>query len=369
MLVMAYELDTSDRLKILTKNTSLMMQSDVNSFLFQEDVLLYDCMKLCFTIFPKYTKRYFVRIMLGWLNRKKKRYSFKNNIDDTVYDFLVKCNTKNVEEFVSLIKNCRILRGILYIFVANIITNVEKYAIDNPELLRKKYFVDNVPLGILSEIERKFEKARQLQEEVEKAFYKKVIAMSISLSNNNSDFIEDNFMEGARGLRKAIWRFDIMHGGVLAGFIEIWINNELLLFQPCNLIKVPTGMNSMHDKLQKEMEKGKSIAEAARLAGMSEERARDVEFFLNKEADLRIDVAVGNGVEDEETKLPDELVQEFDCDEDNSELQEMIKNLDSKYKNVLCMYYGIFDELSDRGDISDEDVNKEIEAQKEESVK
>jgi DNA-directed RNA polymerase specialized sigma subunit len=224
-------------------------------------------------------------------------------------------------------------------------------------------------LGILSEIERKFEKARQLQEEVEKAFYKKVIAMSISLSNNNSDFIEDNFMEGARGLGKAIWRFDIMHGGVLAGFIEIWINNELPLFQPCNLIKVPTGMNSMHDKLQKEMEKGKSIAEAAKIAGMSEERARDVEFFLNKEADLRIDVAVGNGVEDEETKLPDELVQEFDCDEDNSELQEMIKNLDSKYKNVLCMYYGIFDELSDRGDISDEDVNKEIEAQKEESVK
>lgn len=357
-------LETVDKLKKLTRNTPLMMQSDVNSFLYQEDILLYDCLRLVFALFPRYTKRYFVRIMLGWLNRKKKRYSFKNELDESCIRFLMKCNTKKVEEFVSLIKECDILRGILYAYIAGIVTDFEKYGIEDCQKLKDKYFVDTIALGILMEVEDKFEKARRLQEEVEKAFYKKVIAMAIAISNNNPNFIEDNFMEGARGLRKAIWRFNIMHGGVLAGFIDIWINNELLLFQPCNLIKVPTGMNSLHAKIQEGISKGKTFAESAKMAGMTEERAKDVEFFLTKEADIRIDVAVGNGVEDEDTKLPEELIQQFENNEKDEVIQEMLNSVDVKSKKILCMYYGIFGELQDEEVITQEEISKEAERQK-----
>lgn len=357
-------LETADRLKVITKNTPLMMQSDVNTFLYQEDVLLYDCLALVFTLFPNYTRKYFIRIMLGWLNRKKKRYSFKNNVDKSCLTFLMKCNTKNVAEFIALLKDCEILRGIIYTYVACIVTDFENNIPNNINTLRNKYLVDNIALGVFYEIEEKFEKARTLQEEVEKAFYKKVIAMAIGISNNNSDFIEDNFMEGARGLRKAIWRFNTMHGGVLAGFIDIWINNELLLFQPCNLIRVPTGMNSLHAKIQDSLNKGKSFADAARLAGMTEERARDVELYLNKGTDIRIDVAVGNGVEDEETELPKELMQQFESLENNEEIKEMISNIDGENRKILCMYYGIYDELRDLETISKEDIDKEIEFQK-----
>lgn len=356
-------LETADRLKLLTKNTPLMMQSDVNAFLYQEDVLLYDCLTLVFTLFPIYTKKFFVRIMLGWLNRKKKRYSFKNKLDKSCLDFLMKCNTKNVEEFMSLIKDCEILRGIIYVFVANIVTDFEKASICDCQKLRNKYYVENIALGMFYEIEEKFEKARKLQEEVEKAFYKKVIAMAIGISNNNSDFIEDNFMEGARGLRKAIWRFNVMHGGTLAGFIDIWINNELLLFQPCNLIKVPTGMNALHAKIQENISKGKSFADAAKLAGMTEERARDVELFLNKEADIRIDVAVGNGVEDEDATLPEELMQQFESIESNEEIKEMLDSVDNNSRKILCMHFGLFDELKDDDVVTKEDIEKEIEFQ------
>lgn len=355
-------LETADRLKILTKNTPLMMQSDVNAFLYQEDVLLYDCLRIVFAIFPLYTKKYFVRMMLGWLNRKKKRYSFKNKIDESCLDFLMRCNTKNVDEFISLVKECDILRGILYVFIGSIVTDFENGDF-NSLALRKKYYVNNIALGMFCEVEEKFEKARRLQEEVEKAFYKKVIAMSIGISNNNPDFIEDNFMEGARGLRKAIWRFNTMHGGTLAGFIDIWINNELLLFQPCNLIRVPTGMNALHTKIHEGLDKGMSFADAAKYAGMSEDRARGVELYLNKEADIRIDIAVGNGVEDEENILPDELMQQFETIENNEEIKEMLINVDDSSRKILCMFYGIFDELKDISEISKEDIDKEIQLQ------
>lgn len=357
-------IETVDRIKALTRNTPLMMQSDVNSFLYQEDVLLYDCLRIIFALFPKYTKRYFVRIMLGWLNRKKKRYSFKNKLDDSCINFLIKCNTKKVEEFISLVKDCEIIRGILYSYVGSIITDFENCWQFNCQKFKDKYYVETLALGMMFDVVDKFEKARRLQEEVEKAFYKKVIAMAIGISNNNPDFIEDNFMEGARGLRKAIWRFNIMHGGVLAGFIDIWINNELLLFQPTNLIKVPTGMNSLHSKIQEGMSKGKTFAESAKMAGMTEERAKNVELFITKEADLRIDVAVGNGVEDEDTNLPEELIQQFENNEKNEAIQEMLDIVDNKSKKILCMYYGIFDELQDDSSISEEEILEESERQK-----
>jgi DNA-directed RNA polymerase sigma subunit (sigma70/sigma32) len=282
----------------------------------------------------------------------------------------MECNTHSENKFIHILKEANLLRGIHYVFIGNIISDFEKVSNDSECIAcRKKYEVFVLPMGEINALKKLFESARAVQEAVEKPFYKKVIAMAIGISNNNPEFIADNFMEGARGLRKAIWRFNIFNGGVLAGFIDIWINNELLLFQPCNLIKVPTGLNALHNKVMDGLEKGKTFAQSAKEAGMTEKRAKDIELMLNKEADVRIDVAVGNGVSDDnendsEEVLDENLIVGFDEDVRDETLLSMLLNMKLEDRKMICLHYGLFDMLMEqRKDITKEDVLKEIKRQ------
>lgn len=366
-------IDIVSKLKDYTKKIPLIMQGEVNSLLYQEDLILHSCVKKAFSLFPDYTRDYYVKIMMGWLQRKKKRYSFYDSVSPSCLKFLMECSTKNEDKFIALLKDASILRGIHYVFIGSMISDFENMSDAKCLSCRKKYGVDVIPQGEIKDLEKNFNKVIAIQETIEKPFYKKVIAMAIGISNNNPEFIADNFMEGARGLRKAIWRFNIYNGGVLAGFIDIWINNELLLFQPCNLIKVPTGLNALHNKVMEGINKGNTFAQSAKDAGMTEKRAKDIELMLNKEADIRIDIAVGNGVSDdsddsmnnEEEPLDENLIVGFDDDEKDESLAMMLSTMKLEDKKMLCLHFGLFDLLMEKVDITKEDIQQEIKRQNE----
>lgn len=119
--------------------------------------------------------------------------------------------------------------------------------------------------------------------------------------------------------------------------------------------------------------KGKTFAQSAKDAGMTEKRAKDIELMLNKEADIRIDVAVGNGVSDdsddgansEEEPLDDNLIVGFDEDEKDESLVMMLSNMKLEDKKMLCLHFGLFDLLMEKVSITKEDVQQEIKRQNE----
>jgi len=354
-------IDAYDTIKCLTLKTPLMVQSDVNSLLAQMDRLLSICIRKCYFIFPEYTRIYYCRLVLGWLRTKNKRYSFCNNITSDCFVFLKECNTTDVEKFGAMVDSLRLLRGMHYSFVGSIQSDFEKYSSNNCEEYRTKYKC-SFSVGELNRLFEVFEVVRRIQECVEKPFYKKVISSAIALSNGNIDFVEDNFMEGARGLRKAIWRFDVRNGGILAAFIDIWINNELKLFQPHNLIKVPPGMNNLYSRLQDGLDKGKTFEKAAKNIGLSESRARDINLMMNKPANIRIDVAVGQGVEDEEIQQNELLVTFPEEEESFESIDYLLSGINDLDRKILCLKFGTFDKLPCK-EITEEEIKKECDAQ------
>ena len=360
-------IDTYDSLKNITFNTSLMVQSDVNSLLYQLDKEISLCIKKLYYLIPNYVRNYYLGIMVAWLRRKLKRYSMHNDkdINPSCINFILNCNTKSPDVFLSLVLDCRLLRGIHYTFIGKVLTDYDR-SVDFNSIMHFRRTYGSQPCGEFKDVNYHFELVRKIQEKIEKPFYKKVIANSIAISNRNLNFVEDNFMCGTYGLRKAIWRFDIYNGGILASFIDNWINNSIAEFQAPNIVRVPKDAGYIYGKLLAEMNKRKlhCVEDAAKYFGMSPNKARDLESTVTREANVRIDIAT-QGVEDYEGEERKELTYTFTGteEEDNCNLDYLLNGVSTLDKNILFASFGLFDKI-ENSNLTKEEIQDEILKQK-----
>lgn len=324
-----------------------MVQSDVNSLINILDNELSYCIKKLYFLFPSFTRDYYVGIVVAMTRRKLRRYSMLDGVPESCIEFSMNCNTDNPEYFMSMLNNAKMLRGIHYILLGRLATDFEhlrelKFDINESFNLRQKYKANTLPIGELNDILSHFKMIQKIEEAIEKPFYKKVIAQSIAISNRNLDFVQDNFMEGVRGLRKAIWRFDIHNGAILASFIGIWISNAIAEFQAQNnIIDMPSTLSYSYNKLLEEKEKRKanSVVDVAKFVGMSKEKAMDIESAMNREGNIRIDIAT-QGVEDESSELisENEIEQNFD-----EGIDDMLNSTNIFNQIALCLSFGLWD--------------------------
>lgn len=351
-------------LQRMTRNTPLMTQGDVNTALFRMDYELSYCMELAYKSFPIYVIDYVDSICVSILRNGHKRYCYYTKPDTSVITYLTKRTTKMVpKEFMKLVSDLKLFRNEYYIFIANILNAYAKNldSISGNFYLRYFLKVGVVPVSTLVEIERHFKLASSILEVVETSFYKKVISTAIGFSNGNSDFISDNFMEGADGLRSAIMRFSIYNGGILAGYMSQWIANKMMSFRAPEIISgVPGDIKNLYEKLKEEQKKRNlpTVSDAAKYVKISEERARDIESFYTKEPNIRIEIAT-QGIDDEKS-VPEFMIAQQETEvESVSYLFEGITDLERK---CLCMFFGNYDDYPEN-ELSEEDIQKEIEFQ------
>lgn len=220
------------------------------------------------------------------------------------------------------------------------------------------YFSEVSQIPLLAENEE-FELFQKVAEGDEVALSKVVRAnlrfvISVAKQYQNQGIsLEDLISDGNFGLIKAAKKFDNSRGFKFISYAVWWIRQSIMqaiaehartIRLPVNHINAINKVNRIGAKLEQELEREPTLEELANVFEGLDIKGKDAQILNVKVTSL--DAPVKDG---EDMFLYDIIINEDSLSPDNAfvkeslltDLEKVLKRLNSRHRTILCMYYGI----------------------------
>lgn len=183
-------------------------------------------------------------------------------------------------------------------------------------------------------------------------------------ASNGSIPVEDLIQEGAKGLVRAIQKFDIDRGHKFSTCATYWIKRDIgrTVRTSSDVIHVPEHMSeaariakSVISKFESEHGRKPTDEEFEKLSGMTVKKANDAFEAIQKTASIHTPVGddkgseLGDLIEDQKTDEPDAAMARL---ESKNLLSKAVNTLQPNEKMVLALRYGVVSEPMPKSEIA-----------------